>query len=90
VAASTLSDAGAPQLYVLAHSHVAALEPLGAGIFANPGAWLDGPQALKITTDRVERLTWQSGRFEVTQSLPHPGPTHGATRAAPTGGGTTR
>ncbi|MGA0920271.1 MAG: UDP-2,3-diacylglucosamine diphosphatase [Gemmatimonadaceae bacterium] len=89
VAASTLSHAGAPQLYVLAHSHVATLEPLGTGIFGNPGAWLDGPQALKITADRIERLTWQSGRFVVTQSLPHPGPTPGAT-AAPTGGGMTR
>jgi len=83
-----LSRTGAPQLYVLAHSHVSALEPLGMGIFANPGAWLDGPQGLKITADRIERLTWQSGRFEVMQSLPRP--TVGTANGSVSGGGTTR
>jgi len=88
VAATVLSRTGAPQLYVLAHSHVSALEPLGMGIFANPGAWLDGPQGLKITADRIERLTWQSGRFEVMQSLPRP--TVGTANGSVSGGGTTR
>jgi len=72
VAAAQLSANGAPQLYVLAHSHVAALEPLGGGVFANPGAWLDGPQLLRVSAERIERGVWQSGRFEVTDSLPHP------------------
>jgi hypothetical protein len=72
VATSVLSSAEAPQLYVLAHSHVAALEPLGGGIFANPGAWLDGPQGLRITADRVERILWRSGGVESGHSLPHP------------------
>ena len=54
VAWQRLSGTPGLELYVCGHSHVQALErtPSG-GIFANPGAWMDGPTALRILDDRV-------------------------------------
>lgn len=42
------------RLYLYGHSHAAALEraPSG-GVLANPGAWMDGPSALRIRDDGV-------------------------------------
>ena len=54
VAESRLSGPGAPALYVYGHSHTAALERLeSGGVAANPGAWLDAPQALRIRDDDI-------------------------------------
>jgi UDP-2,3-diacylglucosamine hydrolase len=54
VALQRMAAAPDLQLYVYGHSHAEALEraPTG-GIFANPGAWMDGPTALRIGDDRV-------------------------------------
>lgn len=72
VAATRLAAPDAPALYLLAHSHVAALEPLGRGVFANPGAWLDGPQLLRITAASIEHGRWGASGFEMELRLPRP------------------
>jgi hypothetical protein len=43
---------------VYAHSHVAALERLGSGVFANAGAWMDTPTFLRVQPDRIELRRW--------------------------------
>ncbi len=45
-------------LVVFAHSHIAALEQTGRGVYANAGAWLDGATFLRITPDRIELRRW--------------------------------
>jgi UDP-2,3-diacylglucosamine hydrolase len=40
-------------LYVFGHTHASALARAGAGVYANPGAWLDGPRFLRITDEGV-------------------------------------
>lgn len=51
--------ASAPELVILGHSHVVALERApGGGVYANPGTWLDEPTFLRITADRVELRRW--------------------------------
>jgi UDP-2,3-diacylglucosamine hydrolase len=45
-------------LLVYAHSHVAALERLGTGVFANAGAWLDTPTFLYVQPERIELRRW--------------------------------
>ena len=47
------------ELLVFGHSHVPALERIaGAGVYANPGSWLDAPTYLWITPERVELRRW--------------------------------
>lgn len=70
VAEARLRGPGAPALIVLAHSHVPALERLGDGIFANPGAWLDAPQLLRIDETAVTRATWGTDGLTTIASLP--------------------
>ncbi|MEO7104127.1 MAG: UDP-2,3-diacylglucosamine diphosphatase [Gemmatimonadaceae bacterium] len=44
---------------VLGHSHVAALERVGADqVFANAGSWLDAPTYLEITDEAISLLRW--------------------------------
>jgi len=44
---------------VLGHSHVAALERVdGAGIFANPGSWLDAPTYLRLDEQEIALCEW--------------------------------
>jgi len=44
---------------VYGHSHVAALERVGAGqVFANAGSWLDAPTYIEITDSSIELLRW--------------------------------
>jgi UDP-2,3-diacylglucosamine hydrolase len=57
VAAATLSGPGAPELFILGHSHVPALERLGAGIYANAGTWIDNTY-LMITPERIALCTY--------------------------------
>lgn len=47
------SDAGT-DLYLFGHSHVGTLERTEHGVFANPGAWMDSPQCLWITSDAIQ------------------------------------
>lgn len=44
---------------VFGHSHVAALDRVGATqVFANAGSWLDAPTYIEITDRRIELLRW--------------------------------
>jgi UDP-2,3-diacylglucosamine hydrolase len=46
-------------LAILGHSHVATLERVeGAGVFGNPGSWLDAPTYLRIDDNRIELRRW--------------------------------
>jgi UDP-2,3-diacylglucosamine hydrolase len=59
VAADTLTRDRALELVIYGHSHVRTLERVpGAGIYANPGAWLHEPTYLRVDKDRVELLRW--------------------------------
>jgi UDP-2,3-diacylglucosamine hydrolase len=59
IAMDYLAAASGPELVILGHSHVVALEraPNG-GVYANPGTWLDEPTFLRITAERVELCRW--------------------------------
>lgn len=70
VAHARLAKPGAPQLLVLGHSHVATLERPAAGVFANPGAWLDEPRFLRITPECVALCRWAAGAAVEEQALP--------------------
>ena len=69
VAESRLSAAEAPSLLIFGHTHLATLERLGRGVFANPGAWLDAPRFLRITPERVELCRWTERGREVESAL---------------------
>lgn len=69
VAHARLAAADAPRLVVFGHSHVAALEQVGRGSFANPGPWLDAPRFLRITPERVEACRWTGTSYVVEQQL---------------------
>lgn len=44
---------------IFGHSHVAALERVGARqVFANAGSWLDAPTYIELTDDRIALLRW--------------------------------
>ena len=52
------------ELVVFGHSHVATLERVsGAGVYANPGAWVNRPAFLVIEPERIELRAW-SGSSE--------------------------
>ncbi len=53
-AAAALSRESDLDLLIYGHSHVAALERINGGVFANAGSWLDAPTYLVITPERVE------------------------------------
>jgi UDP-2,3-diacylglucosamine hydrolase len=47
------------ELVVFGHSHIATLERVaGAGVFANPGAWVNRPAYLIIEPERIELRAW--------------------------------
>jgi UDP-2,3-diacylglucosamine hydrolase len=58
VAERALSSGDAPELLVHGHSHVSDLRRLGAGVYANPGSWLDAPTFLKVTPQRIQLQRW--------------------------------
>ena len=72
VAHQRLGAADAPSLLIFGHSHVTAVERVGRGVFANPGAWLDAPRFLRVTPDQVELCRWtDAGRVvESTTAAP--------------------
>ena len=53
-AAATLAERKDLDLLIYGHSHVAALERINSGVFANAGSWLEAPTYLVITPERVE------------------------------------
>ena len=60
VAATSLVADPALDLLVYGHSHVAALERLGRGVYANAGSWLFDPTFLVLTPDEVALLRWDA------------------------------
>ena len=69
VAAEMLSRPASPELVIFGHTHVAALERVGNGVFANAGAWMDGPTFLRITPQRIELCRWTGGGETVERAL---------------------
>jgi UDP-2,3-diacylglucosamine hydrolase len=61
VALDRLSRPGAPELYILGHNHVAALERAASGgVYGNAGSWGHGGTHLVILEDRIELRAWSS------------------------------
>ena len=58
VAAARLTAEPGLELLVYGHSHVAALERVGGGVYANAGSWLFEPTYLTIDADSVSLLRW--------------------------------
>jgi UDP-2,3-diacylglucosamine hydrolase len=70
VALARLAAEPALQLYVYGHTHAPALEKVaGGGVYANPGAWMDEPTFLRITTDRVELARLDGSAVRVLQHV---------------------
>ena len=65
VALARLAADPALDLYLYGHTHATTLgRAEGAGSFANPGAWMDGPTFLRIVPERVELLRLSAGDDE--------------------------
>jgi UDP-2,3-diacylglucosamine hydrolase len=60
VAEQRLTATDAPGILIFGHSHLQTMERIGRGVFANPGAWMDGPTALRITERQVELVRWSA------------------------------
>lgn len=58
VARNRLESEASTDLYVFGHSHVGALERTAHGVFANPGAWMDSPQCLRVTPESISLSTF--------------------------------
>jgi UDP-2,3-diacylglucosamine hydrolase len=58
VASSRLAGANAPELVVYGHSHVATLDRVGTGVYANAGSWLDRPTYLVVTPAEISLREW--------------------------------
>jgi hypothetical protein len=43
---------------VYGHSHVATLERIGRGVYANAGSWLDRPTYLVVTPGAISLREW--------------------------------
>ena len=69
VAHQRLGAADAPELLIFGHSHVATLERVHRGTFANPGAFMDAPQYLRIVPERVELRRWRADGSVVEGAL---------------------
>ncbi len=72
--AGAMLDARADlELVIFAHAHVASLQRVGRGVYANAGAWMDGPTFLRITPDRVELCRLDAGAITVEAHLTRSG-----------------
>ena len=58
IASSQLAAENAPELVVYGHSHVATLEQIGTGVYANAGSWLDRPTYLVVTPQDISLREW--------------------------------
>jgi UDP-2,3-diacylglucosamine hydrolase len=81
VAADLLERPGAAELVVFAHSHVAALERAGNGVYANAGAWMDSSSFLRVSPDRIDLCHWTGAAEEVRSSITRPSPRAARTEA---------
>jgi UDP-2,3-diacylglucosamine hydrolase len=69
VALARLAGDPSIDLYVYGHSHAEALARAeGGGVYANPGAWMDGPTALRVTPAVVELVSAGDGVARVMMS----------------------
>jgi len=75
VARQTLAADPSLDVVIFGHTHIAMLErqSQAAGIYANPGAWLDAATFLKFTPDRVALCRWDGGREHEQVSLDRSG-----------------
>lgn len=69
VAEEELARRPAVDLLIYAHSHVAALERVGGGVYANAGAWMDAPTCLRVTPERVELCRWSESDLAVLSAV---------------------
>jgi UDP-2,3-diacylglucosamine hydrolase len=69
VAEARLTAPDAPGLLIFGHSHLSALERVGRGVFANPGAWMDAPTALRIAEGRVELVRWNGTAMATERTI---------------------
>jgi UDP-2,3-diacylglucosamine pyrophosphatase LpxH len=58
IAAARLASDRSLQLVVFGHSHVASLQRLGGGVYANAGTWQSSPSFLRVTPEEIELLRW--------------------------------
>ncbi|CAN5919740.1 UDP-2,3-diacylglucosamine diphosphatase [soil metagenome] len=58
VASIRLSTPNAPELVVYGHSHVATLERVERGVYANAGSWLDRPTYLVVSPTDISLREW--------------------------------
>ncbi len=72
VAQEMLAGPSAPELVLFAHSHVAALEQVGAGVYGNAGAWMDTPSFLRVSPEKIDLCHWANGDEVVKSSVAHP------------------
>ena len=63
-AASRRLGRGDLDLLIYGHSHVAELQRIGSGVYANAGSWLDQPTFLRVTPDRIELRRWDESRSD--------------------------
>ena len=59
IAVQQLTASEAPELLIFGHSHVATLERLGRGVYANAGSWLDDTTFLRVEPERIELRRWR-------------------------------
>ena len=78
VANARLAAADAPELLVFGHSHVTTLERLHGRVFANPGAWMDGPRFLRLVPERIDLCRLQGGTHVVEGTLAREGAVSGS------------
>jgi UDP-2,3-diacylglucosamine hydrolase len=65
VAFERLAGNNAPDLYIMGHTHVPALDRApGGGIYANPGSWSEGGSHLLITDSRIEMCGYSQSAGE--------------------------
>ena len=69
VAEEQLKATGSPELLIFGHSHVAALERAGTGVYANAGAWLHKPTFLRLTSERIELCSWNGTGGDVVRTV---------------------
>jgi UDP-2,3-diacylglucosamine hydrolase len=72
VAQERLDGKDAPELVLFAHSHVATLERLGAGVYGNAGAWMDTPSFLRVSAEKIDLCQWTAGAEVVQSSIARP------------------
>ena len=69
VAQARLAADHSLDLYVYGHTHAPWMERTATGaVYANPGAWMDGPSAVRVTTERVELVSMAHGPVRVLKS----------------------